>query len=91
MNKLLTICALTIMLFAAGVYAMQSDKSLGGSTATLGRELADLKLALDAGGISDTEYQALKEKLMNAEKWTVSMSEKGDCFVCIDFIVPRSH
>ena len=36
------------------------------STTTLGQELSDLKSALDSGAITEPEYRAMKEKIMNA-------------------------
>lgn len=35
------------------------------STTTLGQELSDLKSALDKGAITESEYRAVKEELIN--------------------------
>jgi hypothetical protein len=46
------------------------------SSATLGQELSDLKVALDSGAISDQEYQAMKERMMNS---CASKNVGGQC------------
>ena len=53
----------------AAVAALQGCVAVGGTTRsdapTLGKELTDLKAALDAGAITEPEYQAAKSQLLS--------------------------
>lgn len=52
----------------AAIAALQGCVAVGGTTRsdspTLGKQLIDLKAALDAGAISEPEYQAAKSQLL---------------------------
>lgn len=53
----------------AAVAALQGCVAVGGTTRsdspTLGKQLIDLKAALDSGAINETEYQTAKQQLLN--------------------------
>ena len=53
----------------AAIAALQGCVAVGGTSRneapTLGRQLIDLKAALDAGAISETEYHTAKAQLLN--------------------------
>lgn len=55
----------------AAVAALQGCVAVGGTThagmPTLGKQLIDLKAALDAGAISATEYHSAKAQLLNTK------------------------
>ena len=52
----------------AAIAALQGCVAVGGTTRsdspTLGKQLIDLKAALDSGAINETEYQAAKQQLL---------------------------
>jgi hypothetical protein len=52
----------------AAIAALQGCVAVGGTTRsdspTLGKQLIDLKAALEAGAISEPEYQAAKSQLL---------------------------
>lgn len=52
----------------AAIAALQGCVAVGGTTRsdspTLGKQLIDLKAALDSGAINETEYQAAKQHLL---------------------------
>jgi hypothetical protein len=52
----------------AAIAALQGCVAVGGTSRsespTLGKQLIDLKAALDSGAINETEYQAAKQQLL---------------------------
>jgi len=59
----------------SGCVIAMGNRDLGGprpTQATTGQQLIDLKKALDAGAMSEAEYEAQKQKLLNEQPKTKS-------------------
>jgi hypothetical protein len=56
--------AVALILLLAGCWNQGDHNSLDLGSASLGRQFLDLKAALDAGAISETEYAAVKASLL---------------------------
>jgi hypothetical protein len=64
----LAVATLAVMLsgcFGGGAEVMQST-----TTVSKGKELTDLRRALDEGAINPQEYERLRQKIMRRPDWT---------------------
>lgn len=67
MKKISRMATVVLMVGALGACAFHgghTHKQV--STTTLGQELSDLKIALDNGAITESEYRTVKQELINA-------------------------
>jgi hypothetical protein len=73
MKRMLALVLLVTTMAAGGALLTGCSWSIGGGSkggdthpqATRGQELIDLKRALDSGAITQQEYQAQKDRIMN--------------------------
>ncbi len=66
MKKLASVAAM--MVLALGLSACGgggADSSTSVTTTTVGQQLTDLKKALDAGAINESEYERQRRKILN--------------------------
>jgi hypothetical protein len=62
-----TILGLSAMLLLNGCAVSLGSDNNGSRAATVGQQLIDLKKAKDGGAMSEEEYQAQKQKLLNGK------------------------
>ena len=58
--------ALLLIISTLGACMFHGGEQQHLSTPTLGQELTDLKTAFDSGALTDQEYQAAREKIINS-------------------------
>jgi hypothetical protein len=69
---------IAVVLLLASCIQENSPRNLRMGDVTLGQQLIDLKLALEADAISETEYETMKANLVNAASMCEAAEQEDD-------------
>ena len=69
---------IAVVLLLTSCIQENNPRNLRMGDVTLGQQLIDLKLALDAQAITESEYEQIKENLVNAASMCAAAEEEDD-------------
>ena len=67
-NYLLAFCVLLLTSCASSLFSVDKNSDITNINTTVGDELVDLKKALDAGAITEEEYNEMKRQILERDK-----------------------
>jgi hypothetical protein len=74
-NRFVKSVLLLLILLMSACVEEHNPRTLALGNVSIGQQLLDLKLALDARAISETEYKAVKEDLIASAKFCASQED----------------